>query len=330
MAILIVASACSSGAQRVDETEPAPERNILTGEVGENGKIVAVKFDDTRAAHPQEGVEAADVVFVTQVEAGLTRLMGIYSSKYPEQVGPVRSARISDIDILAQFGRVGFMYSGSQSKLRPVIAAANIENLSAERNPPSIYFNDKNRIAPYSMMVRIPLLLEKAKNVDEVKSVGWTHGAKDRVAEPIESAKITWPNASYDAIWSKNEKRFLLQFNGAPNFATSGLQLGSSMMVVQLVKISPSQYGDKFGGVTPKSSVIGEGVAYLLRNGSVTKAIWQRASATEPTRWLIPDEKGSGEYRPAFFAPGQVWFFLTDKEPQITYRASPAVPSTKN
>ena len=47
------------------------ERNLFTGIAGANGKVLAVKFDDTRIAHPQKGVEAADIVIVTQVEAGL-------------------------------------------------------------------------------------------------------------------------------------------------------------------------------------------------------------------------------------------------------------------
>ena len=59
------------------------ERNVFTGKPGNNGKVLAVKFDDTSYAHPQQGLESADIVFVTQVEAGLTRVMGIYSSQYP-------------------------------------------------------------------------------------------------------------------------------------------------------------------------------------------------------------------------------------------------------
>ena len=61
------------------------ERNVLTDLQGSNGKVIAVKFDDTTYSHPQAGVEKADVVYVTQVEAGLTRLMGIYTSNY--QIG---------------------------------------------------------------------------------------------------------------------------------------------------------------------------------------------------------------------------------------------------
>ncbi|MEY2841397.1 MAG: hypothetical protein RLY74_538, partial [Actinomycetota bacterium] len=196
LALSLLFSGCSFS--NLPFVGPEPERNVITGLEGANGKIVAVKFDDTRFAHPQKGLDAADVIFVTQVEAGLTRLMAIYTSQYPEEVGPVRSARISDIDILAQFGRVGFMYSGSQSKLRPVLSEANIVNLSAERNPPSIYVTDPNREPPYAMMVRIPALLEKADGIDLVKPIGIEHGDLAESAIPIKSARVDWPNAKYE------------------------------------------------------------------------------------------------------------------------------------
>ena len=294
------------------------EKNLFTSLPGSSGKVFAVKFDDTNDAHPQQGVESADVVYITQVEAGLTRLMGIYSSNYPEVLGPIRSARISDLSILGEYGRVGFLYSGAQSKMRPVIAESNLINLSAERNPPSIYFNDPSRRSPYSMMVKPNLLLEKAADVGLAKKPGWQHGSRAKGAKKIIAAEINWPNASYEAYWSAIDRKFLLKHNGRENIASSGMQLGSPMMVIQMVKISPSEYGDKFGGVTPKSEVIGSGHGYLLRNQRVVKALWNRASLSEPTTWSLED--GS----PAFFAPGQIWFFLTDNEPKFTYLPKPA------
>jgi hypothetical protein len=289
------------------------ERILYTNLPGSSGKVFAVKFDDTNEAHPQQGVESADIVYITEVEAGFTRLMGIYSSNYPEVLGPIRSARISDLSILGEYGKVGYLYSGAQSKMRPVISAANLVNLSAERNPPSIYFNEPSRRSPYSMMVRPNLLLEKAGDVELAKEPGWKHGARAEDAKKIISAEIEWANASYEAAWSVEEKRFLLKHNGKANIASSGIQLGSPMMVIQMVKISPSEYGDKFGGVTPKSEVIGSGHGYLLRNQRVVKVLWNRASLSEPTTWSLED--GS----PAYFARGQLWFFLTDNEPKFTY-----------
>ena len=59
--------------------------NYLTGLPGSNDFLLAVKIDDTEAAHPQIGVQDADIVYVEQVESGLTRLLAIFSC--------VRSAR---------------------------------------------------------------------------------------------------------------------------------------------------------------------------------------------------------------------------------------------
>ncbi len=314
--LTLLVSSCASRPFAGEKIEI--EKNLYTNLPGGSGKIFAVKFDDTSDAHPQQGVESADVVYITQVEAGLTRLMGIYSSNYPEVLGPIRSARISDVSILGEYGRVGFVYSGAQSKLRSVISESNLVNLSAERNPPSIYFNDPSRRSPYSMMVKPNLLIKKAADVESAKKPGWQHGPRAKGAKKIISAKINWPNASYEAYWSAAEKRFLLKHNGRENIASSGIHLGSTMLVIQIVKISPSEYGDKFGGVTPKSEVIGSGDGYLLRNQRVVKARWNRASLSETTTWSLED--GS----PAYFAPGQIWFFLTDIEPEFTYLPKPA------
>ncbi len=318
-ALLLISSGCSSFSG-LKSSEPEVPRNVFTNLPGTSGEVIAVKIDDTNAAHPQQGVESADVVFVTQVEAGLTRLMGIYSSNYPEVIGPVRSARISDIDILAQFGRVGFLYSGAQSKLRSVITQSNLANLSAERNPPSIYFNDPSRNPPYAMMVKPNLLLEKTDPLVMAKSVGWSHGELSKTAKRVKSVTIDWPNAQYEAFWSGKEKRFLLKHNGRDNLASSGFHLGSNMIVIQKIQITPSEYGDKFGGITPKNNVVGQGEAFLLRDGRVTKALWSRQSADSQTKWSLLDGTE------AKFAAGQVWFFLTDQEPEFTYPApkSPA------
>ena len=85
-----------------------------------------------------------------------------------------------------------------------------------------------------------------------------------------------------------------------------------------MVSIKPSEYGDKFGGITPKTTVTGSGTAYLLRNGTVTKVRWERPTADAPTSWKLED--GST----AYFQRGQVWIFLTDQEPVFEYAPTDA------
>ncbi|MCX6444387.1 MAG: DUF3048 domain-containing protein [Actinobacteria bacterium] len=290
--------------------------NSISGREGGDGPVLVVKIDDTKASHPQIGIEDADLVYIEQVEGGLTRLAAVFSSKIPTRIGSVRSSRVSDIELLAQFGRVGFAYSGAQSKFRPVLAAANLENLSAERNSAQIYTTDPSRIQPYAMVLRADLLLqsiaEKGITLAQSKAMGWTFGSAPETGRRVSNIKLLWPASSYDAAWSAQENRWLLSHQNQPNLSDSGIQLGASTLVIQKVLITPSIYKDKVGGVTPFSATVGTGTGYIARNGKVFPARWNRATADSGTTWT--DLAGEE----ITFEKGQIWVALVDKEPVFT------------
>ena len=292
-------------------------KNFFTGLAGDNKQILVVKIDDTNAAHPQIGVETADLVYVEQVEGGLTRLAAIYTSKLPPLIGPIRSARISDIELLAQFGRVGFAYSGAQSKMRPVIAAANLENLSAERNPPSIYGKDPNRPGPVDMILKPDLLLERANanpktRIETATASVFPFGDAPKGETNTAIAKIKWPSAKYELRWDSTNEKWLIYFNEKPNIAANGEQLYADTAIIQIVSITPSIYGDKFGEITPFSKTTGSGKAVMLRDGLSYQISWQRNLETDLTTWKSEDGGVAN------FKPGRTWIFLTDKAPVLT------------
>jgi len=292
-------------------------KNFFTGLAGENKQILVVKIDDTNAAHPQIGVESADVVYVEQVEGGLTRLAAIYTSKLPPLIGPIRSARISDIELLAQFGRVGFAYSGAQSKMRPVIAAANLENLSAERNPPSIYGKDPDRQGPVDMILKPDLLLERANanpkiRIETATASVFPFGDAPKGETNTAVAKVKWPSAKYELRWDSTNEKWLIYFNEKPNMAANGEHLYADTAIIQIVSITPSIYGDKFGEITPFSKTTGSGKAVMLRDGFSYQISWQRNLETDVTTWMSEDGGVAN------FKPGRTWIFLTDKAPVLT------------
>ena len=294
-----------------------PAKNFFTGLAGENKQILVVKIDDTNAAHPQIGVESADVVYVEQVEGGLTRLAAIYTSKLPPLIGPIRSARISDIELLAQFGRVGFAYSGAQSKMRPVIAAANLENLSAERNPPSIYGKDPDRPGPVDMILKPDLLLERANanpkiRIETATASVFPFGDAPKGETNTAVAKVKWPSAKYELRWDSTNEKWLIYFNEKPNMAANGEHLYADTAIIQIVSITPSIYGDKFGEITPFSKTTGSGKAVMLRDGFSYQIRWQRNLESDVTTWMSEDGGVAN------FKPGRTWIFLTDKAPVLT------------
>ena len=316
--IVVITCLLTSCAAVSDLLPEKKATSVLSGREGVDGQLLAVKIDDTSAAHPQIGLEDADIVYIEQVEAGLTRLAAIFSTTIPQRIGPVRSARISDIDILNQFGRVAFAYSGAQRKLLPVIAAANLEDLGAQRQSPTIYTTDPARRSPYAMVLRADLLMQKVKDnnlsVDFAKSVGFVFGDLPEGGKPVQQVVMNWPSATYSAEWSEKESRWHLSHNGKLNLADSGVVLGPTTLVIQMVKISPSEYGDKFGGITPLSETVGTGKAFVLRNGEVFSATWNRPFPDSGTTFSLADGSAMN------FAAGQIWVALTDREPEFTWR----------
>ena len=299
-------------------------RNELSGREGTNGPVLVVKIDDSAQAHPQIGLEDADIVYIEQVEGGLTRLAAIFSSVIPQRIGPVRSARISDIDILSQFGRVAFAYSGAQKKLLPVIASANLQDLGAQRQSPVIYTTDPNRTQPYAMVLRADLLMqliaEKSYQIDLAKNVGYKFGELQESGVATIKADMHWPAATYSATWSSDESRWLLTHNSSVNVADSGIVLGPTTLVIQMVSITDSEYKDKVGGVTPFSQTVGTGKAYVLRDGQRFVTTWNRPCADSGTTFTFEDGAVMN------FDPGQIWIALTDREPDFV---SPPMPETK-
>jgi hypothetical protein len=292
--------------------------NSISGLAGGDGPVLVVKIDDTRQAHPQIGLEDADIVYIEQVEGGLTRLAAVFSSKIPQQVGPVRSARISDIELLQQYGRVAFAYSSAQKKMRPVIDAADLEDLGAQNHSSTIYTTDPNRTQPYAMVLRADLLMQFAKQknltIAQSKNMGWSFGDAPDGGNEISSVHVSWPASSYDAHWSSEENRWLLDHSQLPDLSASGMRLGPVTLAIQLVSITDSIYKDKVGGVTPFSATVGEGRGYILRDGRAFEARWSRPDALSGTTWrtLSGDEISFGK--------GQIWVALTDKEPVFSQK----------
>jgi len=317
-------SSCASTSISLNNTPEIPvETNVLSGRVGSNGPVLVVKVDDTNFAHPQIGVEDADVVYIEQVEGGLTRLAVIYSSKLPTEVGPVRSARISDIEILRQYGHVAFAYSGAQRKLLPVIAQANLQNLGAQTQSSTIYPRDPTRVSPYSLVLRADLLMskiiEKQYKIDHAQSVGWNFGVAPIGGIDVTSVSFRWPATGYRADWSKSEKCWKLFHNSEANVVRTGKQLCPSTLILQKVSITNSEYHDKLGNYTPFSNTVGTGTGYILRDGKSFAGTWVRESAETGTSWTGAD----GE--PILLSPGQIWVALLQNDPEfITASASPS------
>jgi Protein of unknown function (DUF3048) N-terminal domain len=157
-------------------SRPGPSRSSaltspFTGElVAALGPVLAVKIDNLAPARPQTGLTAADIVHVLRVEGGLSRFLAVFSSRFPPVVGPVRSARKDDLELLRQFGRPAFADSGAQPQLLPVVEKARTVDLYAGRA--GGYFRDPRRVAPHNLYAHTRQLLAEAPGASRAHDIG--------------------------------------------------------------------------------------------------------------------------------------------------------------
>ncbi|GAA0317735.1 DUF3048 domain-containing protein [Actinoallomurus spadix] len=318
-------SACSSGPNTAAPPRtagtPAPSAtpspsarpvHPFTGRPGaRNGPVLAVKIDNTRSAKPQRGLRSADIVYVEQVEGGLSRIMAVYSSTLPPQIGPVRSARISDLHLLPQFGRPAFAYSGVQSKMKPYLARTALVDVSPD-TASGAYARGGPHPAPYNLYASPRRLLAKAPGATKARDIGFRFGAAPPGGTATTSYTARYPSSTLVFHWSAGEHRWLVSQDGRPDQAAEGGRLGGRTIVIQRVRTTRSQFHDFLGNYTPLLRTVGTGTATVLRDGKAYDVRWSRASEDRGTTFTTP----SG--RPMTFAPGQVWVVLVNAGRPVT------------
>jgi hypothetical protein len=263
--------------------------------------VLAVKIDNIVYARPQTGLQSADLIYVLPVEGGLTRFMAVFSSHIPPVIGPVRSAREDDLDILRQFGRPAFAWSGATPHLVPFIERAPIADLYALQV--GGYYRISTRVAPYNLYANPRVLLTEAPDASRARDIGFRFGPAPAGGQVIRSYTVTYPATTCTFRWSAAAKRWLVWMDGAPGMAAEGGQLGGATVIIQYTQIATSRFLE-YGGRPPLAESVGSGRAVILRNGRAYTVHWSRPDLNGGTTFTLPDGKRM------LFAPGQTWVVL--------------------
>ncbi|MFM9371293.1 DUF3048 domain-containing protein [Streptomyces sp. Da 82-17] len=262
---------------------------------GEDGCTpLAVKIDNVAPARPHTGLDRADVIHVEQVESGLSRLLAVYATgDLPESVGPVRSARETDLDLLGQYGRPLLAYSGAQSKLQPLIDAAPLEPRTPGDDPDA-FRRSADRAAPHNLFLR-PDRLDPRPTACDPASFGFRVGPRPQGGEDTSRHTVRYPAARFGFVWSAERDHWRVELDGKPSALTP------ATVVVQYTEVRDSRFQDRWGNVSPFTETVGSGAALLLRNGRAYEAEWSRTAADRPTEYRTPDGQRMNVAR------GQVW-----------------------
>jgi hypothetical protein len=286
--------------------------------------VLIVKLDNTRSAQPHAGLKNADVVYIEEVEYGITRLAAVFSSTIPTRIGPTRSARITDIDLTAQYGTPAFAFSGVQKKMWPAINDSTVVDVSPNKYA-AAYFRDHDRRVPYNLFLNGAKSLAWATGVSSDRNVGFVFSAETPQGGTTNTgATMKWSEASAEFTYDAVTGLYKVSLNGIPAQAAEDTNgQNAATVIIQNVVQTQSKYWDKGGGNTPHASTIGTGTATVLRDGQSFNVTWNRPTADAGTTFTMAD----GSSMP--FKPGQQWVVLLNSKTPATLLPQPSpAPST--
>ena len=278
-------------------TKPQKTTDPLTGGEVSDHEVIAAKVENIGAARPQVGLSQADITFIQEVEGAQTRLLAVYHSRFPKRLGPIRSARSTDAQLLPLFGQPGLVYSGANASVQRKIDNASIVAIRRSTR-------DSRRVAPHNVFVNLDKIAKSTKLAKaKAKSIGWTFNDAAPRAATASAVKVRVGHDTFDFRYSSG--RYTVRWNGS-RYADgdSGAISKADNVVIMKVRNHPDGNRDVQGVPSVKSDTVGTGAVTIYRDGRKIEGRWDRTKAAAPLRFS--DKSGNV----IALKPGQTWVAL--------------------
>ena len=320
-------SASSSSTSPVTSSVPVAGPVMpLTGLPAADGVLalrpaIVVKVDNHPSARPQTGLNQADIVFEENVEA-LTRFALVFHSQGSDPVGPIRSGRTQDIDLLTSLNGVLFVWSGGNAGVTAAVKSSNFVNMSASAaGQGSGFFRSDDKEAPHNLYT----------NTSDI----WTVAASRGGTPPPQFLYSTDPssNSGVDVVgvklrmdgsmkasweWDANKRAFARRHDANVHLDSNGEQVTTENLLVLTVEYKISAANKK----SPEAQTTGTGVAWVLQQGKITQGTWTRADKMDP--WTLTDEAGE----PILLTPGRTFVELIRKGQGVIVASGESLAAT--
>jgi hypothetical protein len=328
LAVVGAMAACSGGGKHAASPTPtaspsptatqtdAPLLATLNGLRPGGGQVVVIKVDNAPSARPlQKGFAHAPVVYQEVIEGEATRFAAVFVGAGSPEVGPIRSARDTDIELFAEYGRIVFGFSGANAHVLRHVDASPLIPVPQERYA-AAYMLRGRRVEAFNYYTSSRRLIQAApRRGVGVRDVGLRFGPAPAGAVTIRgTVTVRFNDASYVTFsYDRRRHGWLLTQNGRAMQLVDGTVVAPQNIVVQFVAVVRGRYADVLGNNSPDTHTIGTGRAVVFRDDGRYDGRWQRPTRRAATHFVTP----AGDditLRPA----GQTWVLLVPTSGTIT------------
>jgi len=270
----------------------APDESVL------GRPALVVKIDNHPKSRPQWGLNQADIVFEENVEQ-LTRFAAVYHSQGSDPVGPIRSGRLQDINLLASFNGPLFAWSGGNAQVSAAIRKSTMVDLShSSANEAGGFRRESSRVAPHNLVAETSKLWTLAP-ADAIPPLPQFEYRADGETVPTDSKPAGAVKISMDGVdimweWSPENLTFVRSQDDKPHVDMQDVRINAPNVVVVSVVYTKS-------GSSPVAKSVGSGEVWVYTAGKLIQGSWERLDPIKP--FVFKDTKGAV----IKLTPGRTW-----------------------
>lgn len=281
---------------------------------------VVVKVSDVRQAHPQVGVEDADLVFVEPIGPAYTRLAAVFHSVLPDAVGPVRSARPVDAPLLSPLRPVLGSTMAAEWVVRYLDDNGDLDHRGSLRVR-GVYEVDRSRPAPDHVLVPPAALLEHSQR-DEAPAPYFRRAEDVAGSSAVEgggagsSVEVSYGGQWRVAwTWAEARGRYERSAPWGPHVTADGDRVQAENVLVLGVESRVEKLGPGSGAPVPVPRLVdATGPLVALSGGHAVTGTWRKGGIRDPFELTTDD--GS----PLLLAPGRTWVEMPPDDRAVVVR----------
>jgi hypothetical protein len=306
------------GAATIEDIEfSEPEfRMPLTGDPLEDADMIpdrpalVVKVPNNSQALPQTGLNEADIVYEEIINDAITRLAVVFHSQGSDPVGPIRSGRAQDIDLLTNLNSPLFAWSGGNAGVTRLVNNSSLVSLSYVGGYASAYYRRDGRGgAPHNLFSSTETLWAEAPEDASAPPQLFEYLREGETIEADTASVVEITMDSIDVRWEfdADSGRYLRWQNGEEHPTELTGQVSADNVVVLFVEYRSGVVDAR----SPEAQTVGSGDALVFTDGTVRPAVWMRESNTDPIG-LFTDNSAT---TPVRLSPGRTWVELPRNDP---------------
>ncbi|CAB4863925.1 unannotated protein [freshwater metagenome] len=261
---------------------------------------LVVKVSNDPGARPQTGLNDPDIIFEAW-GAGPTRFATIWHSRDLDFVGPIRSCREQDVNLVGEFNRAVFACSGGNPGNLALLRSSDLLLVTEGQGPG--WELDPNRSRPHKTHANTALLRSNA-GPDRTAPAQQFHyrpvGQASVAGDPMTGFDLQIQQVFVQWRYDTASGTYLRAQDRHPHMLSDGNQVSTDNVVIVWLDYDPSHTDNR----SPDGITTGSNPALVFTGGRLILGTWTRNDRLEP--FALNDAAGA----PILLTPGRTFIEL--------------------